>query len=259
MIKKCIIPASGRGTDWSPVSEFVPKEMLPLLNYPVIHYIFQEAFRSGFNQIAIVMTYDKEIIRNYIYKNFGDFIQHGLTLEFIYQEEAMGEGDAILTCEHFIQGEPFCVIIPDDIFFFHSLPLVKLKDIYEQEAKPSAVLGLVPVDRDCADDYPSFNFQKKSHHIYVINKLYSGKEEDIKNASSYKNSLRIAGRYILDPLVFEYLTDMKRVEKEITVEHLFRNMLDNGETFLASHIKDQCFNIGNIEGFVKANHTFFYF
>ncbi|MEQ8172634.1 MAG: hypothetical protein ABRQ38_27370, partial [Candidatus Eremiobacterota bacterium] len=110
-----------------------------------------------------------------------------------------------------------------------------------------------------ADDYPSFNFQKKSHHIYVINKLYSGKEEDIKNASSYKNSLRIAGRYILDPLVFEYLTDMKRVEKEITVEHLFRNMLDNGETFLASHIKDQCFNIGNIEGFVKANHTFFYF
>ncbi len=259
MIKKCIIPASGRGTVWSPVSEFVPKEMLPLLNYPVIHYTFQEAFRSGLNQIAIVITYDKEIIRNYIYKNFGDFIQHGLTLEFIYQEEAMGEGDAILTCEHFVQGEPFCVIIPDDIFFFHSLPLVKLKDIYEHEAKSSAILGLVSVDKDSAGDYPYFNFQKKSHHIYTINKLYSGKEEDIKNTSSYKNSLRIAGRYILDPLVFEYLTELKRVERQITVDHLFMNMLDKGERFLASHIKDPCFNIGNIEGFVKANHTFFYF
>jgi len=259
MIKKCIIPASGRGADWAPVSEFVPKEMLPLMNYPVIHYTFQEAFRSGFNQIAIVITYDKEIIRNYIYKNFGDFIQHGLTLEFIYQEEATGEGDALLTCEHFIQGEPFCVIIPDDIFFFHSLPLVKLKDIYQQEGNPSAVLGLVSVDKDCLSDYRAFNFQKKSHHVCTINKLYSRKEEDIKSASSYKNSLRIAGRYILAPMVFEYLADMKRTEGEISLEHLFSNMLNKGEIFLGSQIKEQCFNVGNIEGFVKANHTFFYF
>ena len=257
MIKKCIIPASGRGTNWSPVSEFVPNEMLPILNYPVIHYTFQEAIRSGFNQIAIVITYDKEVIRNYIYKNFGDFIQHGLTLEFIYQEEAMGDGDAILTCEHFIQGEPFCVIIPDDIFFFHSLPAVKLKDIYEQGEKTSVVSGIVAADKDSLSDYPSFDFQKKSPHIYTINKLYS--EEGRKNSLSYKHSLRIAGRYILDPLVFEYLTDMKRTEREITVEELLNTMLNNGEIFLGSQIKEQCFNVSNIEGFVKANHTFFYF
>ncbi|HPZ07779.1 MAG TPA: sugar phosphate nucleotidyltransferase [Candidatus Eremiobacteraeota bacterium] len=261
MIKKCIIPAAGKGSSWQPISEFVPKEMFPLLNYPVIHYTFQEAFRSGLNQIAIVITYDKEIIRNYLYRNFGDFMEQGLTVEFVYQEDAFGLGDAILQCEHFVQGEPFVVLIPDDVFFFHCFPIVKLVDAYAQEEDIGSLLGLISVEKDLLRYYTGFNLQKKSPQLYSINKFYSKDDVDVKISSSYKNSLRIVGRYVLSSIVFEYLHEIKNEfnEADFSEIKLFENMVIGGEKVLGTILKDICFDVGTLHGYVRANDTFFYY
>lgn len=260
MLKKCIIPVIARGDNWNPIGEYVPKEMFPVLQYPVIHYIFQEAFRSGLNEIAIVITYEKEIIKDYLYSKFSGFIGKGFTLEFIYQEEALGPGNAIMECESFIQGEPFAVVIPDDLYFFQSFPLIRLIDIYKQ-VNPCTLLSLSAADRDSLCNYGFFNLQKKTSDLYTISKFFPGNEGEINSSSSYRSSLRIVGRYILPPSIFDYLREIKSTltQPAITEEILFEFMLNKGEKIYGTEIKDRSFDIGTLEGFVKANNTFFNF
>jgi len=261
MINKCIIPVINRGDKWLPISEFIPGAMFPIMNYPLIHYTFQEVFRSGLNKIAIVITSDKEIIRDYIYSKFSGFIGKGFTLEFIYQEESSGTGNAIMECKDFIQDEPFAVVLPEDLYFFQSFPLTGLMDVYSENEKISSVLALTEVNKDFLDDYPCFNLQKKSENLYIFKEIFSLKDGPVINSSSYKNSLRMVGRYIFSPAVLEYLQKIKKLfpEARIDEDRLFNFMLENQEKIYGVIIKDKCFDISRIGDFVTANHTFYNF
>ena len=261
MIKKCIIPIVARGDNWLPISEFVAKEMFPIMNYPLIHYTFQEVFRSGLNKIAIVITYDKEVIREYLYNRFSGFIGKGFTLEFIYQEQSYSVGEAILECEHFIQEEPFAVVLPDDLFFFQSFPLIKLMDTYMQINNSSPVLALSAVDKNSLDSYSSFNLQKKNSHIYRISKFFNKEDGIVSTSSSYRNSLRTVGRYVFPPEIFEYLHKLKAESPDSELnEELFLNFfLENGKKVFGCLLNDRCFDVGTVKGFVEANHKFYNF
>ena len=131
-IRKAVIPAAGLGTRFLPVTKSVPKELLPILDKPMLQYVVEEAAEAGIEQVIIVTSVGKESIASY-FQPQPDLVRHladsgadellekvvhatGLAeVSFVIQEKPIGLGHAVLTAREVVAGEPFVVILPDDI------------------------------------------------------------------------------------------------------------------------------------------------
>ena len=131
-ITKAVIPAAGLGTRFLPATKAVPKEMLPLVDRPMLHYVVEEAVKSGIDHIIIVTSSEKHSIESYfdinrelkrILKEKGDYasleelntIESMADITYIRQKDQLGLGHAILSTMKVVGQEPFCVLLPDDI------------------------------------------------------------------------------------------------------------------------------------------------
>ncbi|USK68334.1 UTP--glucose-1-phosphate uridylyltransferase GalU [Peribacillus asahii] len=216
-VRKAIIPAAGLGTRFLPATKAMPKEMLPIVDKPMIQYIVEEAIASGIEDIIIVTGKGKraiedhfdhsfELEQNLLQKSKFDLlekVQHSSKVEihYIRQKEPRGLGHAIWCARRFIGNEPFAVLLGDDIVK-SEVPCLK-QIINHHEETSSSVLGIQEVPEDQIQRYGIIDPIERVGRKIRIGSLV---EKPEKNAPS---NLAIMGRYVLTPEIFTHLEKQK--------------------------------------------------
>ena len=219
-IKKAVIPAAGFGTRFLPVTKATPKEMLPIVDKPTIQYIVEEALASGIEEILIISGHAKRAIEDHFdsapalereleEKGKDDLLAivretADINVHYIRQKKMRGLGDAILCAKSFMAGEPFAVLLGDDVVYADATKgqqpaLRQLIDIYD--AYGGSVLG-------CQQVAP----EKVSSYGIVAGKEIAGskllKVSDMiekPELSEAPSNIAVLGRYIISPTIFELL------------------------------------------------------
>lgn len=228
-IRKAVIPAAGYGTRFLPATKAQPKEMLTVIDKPLIQYSVEEAVESGINKIAVITSRGKSSMEDHFDRNpeLEQFLQEKGKIEFLHeinrltnladffyirQHEALGLGHAILMAEDFIGSEPFAVLLPDDIY---DCPVPCTKQLVEAaEELKASVIVLGRVGEEGTKKYGIIKPEQISERVFRI-------EDMIEKPGPEKafSDLAIIGRYVFTPEIFDAIKKTKpdkRGEIQIT-------------------------------------------
>lgn len=214
-IKKAVITAGGWGTRFLPITKSQPKEMLPLLDKPLIQYAVEESVSCGAELVVIVTSLGKKAIEDHFDRNAelemvleqkedNELLQKIRRLSnmvdicYVRQKTQLGLGHAVLTAKKVVGKEPFMLILPDDLFEHHDLLLRQMIQINEQYN--SNVIALRRVSEDQINRYGIVDPKKVDEHIYELRGFMEKPTPD-----KAPSNLAIMGRYVLMPDVFEAL------------------------------------------------------
>ena len=266
MIKKCLFPAAGYGTRFLPATKSMPKEMLPVVNKPLIQYGVEEAIDAGLTNMAIVtgrgkrsmedhfdVSYELEHqIRGTDKEDYLEEIRHIMdtsTFSYTRQIEMKGLGHAILTGETLIGDEPFAVILADDLCLVEEGDgvLAQMVKLYRQFRCSIVAVEEVPMDE--VHKYGVIEGDMIRDDIYQIKTMIE--KPSIEDAPS---NLAIIGRYILTPDIFEILKNTTAgVGGEIQITDALMKQAQDG-CVLAYKFKGKRFDCGSIAGFIDATN-----
>ncbi len=214
-VRKAVITAAGWGTRFLPITRSQPKEMLPLVDKPLIQYCVEEAVSSGIEQIILITALGKRAIEDYFDRSFElEYVleQKGETkllqemrelsslvdICYIRQKEQLGLGHAILTAKGVITEEPFAVLLPDDIIDSEVPVLKQMIEVYEQYK--TNVVAVEPISSEQTIKYGIIEPKRISGHIYQVLSLAEKPEP-----AEAPSNLGVVGRYILMPQIFDAL------------------------------------------------------
>jgi UTP--glucose-1-phosphate uridylyltransferase len=221
-VRKAVFPAAGLGTRFLPATKAQPKEMLPLVDKPVIQYGVEEAMASGCDQIIIITGRGKQAIEDHfdvsyelekmleergktdllkIVREISDMIH----VAYVRQKEAMGLGHAVLMARELVGNEPFAVLLADDVIDANPPCLKQMVDVFNE--KQCSVIATQIVEGEAISAYGVLDVKPVSGgdgRLYEI--LNMVEKPKLKDAPSNK---AIIGRYILTPTVFETLSETK--------------------------------------------------
>jgi UTP--glucose-1-phosphate uridylyltransferase len=214
-IRKAVITAGGWGTRFLPITRSQPKEMLPLINKPLIHYTVEEAINSGITQVILVTALGKNAIEDYFDRSFEleyfleqkgeiELLQEMRELSslvnvcYIRQKEQLGLGHAVLATKDVIADEPFALLLPDDIIDSKVPALKQLIEVYEQYR--TNVIAIERVKKQDTVKYGIIEPKEISSRLYEVLSLVEKPEPE-----AAPSNLGIVGRYILTPQIFEAL------------------------------------------------------
>jgi len=271
-INKCLFPAAGYGTRFLPATKAMPKEMLPIVNKPLIEYGVEEAMEAGMTQIGFITGRGKRAIADHFDTNYelekeiegtgkekyltdiraviekGDFM-------FMRQREMLGLGHAILTGEPMIGNEPFGVILADDLCAKpegEDLPraMGQLAELYKRYR--CSIVAIIEVPMEDISSYGVISGKEIDDGVYSIDSMVEKpKPEDAPS------NLAIIGRYLLTPDIFEYIRNTKPGKNgEVQITDALMNMAKDKQV-LAVKFKGERFDCGSVEGFVEATQHFF--
>ena len=211
-IRKAVITAGGWGTRFLPVTRSQPKEMLPLINKPLIHYAVEEVIDSGIEQIILVTALGKNAIENYFDRAFeleyfleqrGESklfdemreLSNMVNICYIRQKEQLGLGHAILVTKSLVRGEPFAVLLPDDIIDSRVPALKQMIGIFEK--CNSSVVAVESLSREEITKYGVVEPKEVTERLSEVLSLV-----EKPTADEAPSNLGIVGRYILTPEIF---------------------------------------------------------
>ncbi|MDX2002409.1 MAG: UTP--glucose-1-phosphate uridylyltransferase [Chitinophagales bacterium] len=262
-ITKAVIPAAGLGTRLLPATKAQPKEMLVVIDKPVIQYVVEEAVQSGITDIAIIISDGKEVLREHftpdialeqLLEQKGKTVEleairalnHLANIQYIYQHEQKGLGDAILCAEDFIGKAPFAVLLGDTIIESKVPLTLELARVYAQHGSSTVSLQRVPMD--IAHRYGVFVGQQMGGGLYQAIALV---EKPPKGQSP--SDLVFSGRYVLTPDIFRHLRNTPPgVNNEIQLTDAMR--LQMQEAPLYGHVfNGRRHDVGNKLDFIKTN------
>lgn len=257
-ISKAIIPAAGLGTRLYPISRAIPKELFPIGNRSVIEYVIHEGVLSGLREFLIVISKEKEVIKDYILKlqTEGKFLHNTIEPEldirfnFIYQKMPTGLGDAILISRKFTSDKPFAVLLPDNIYPDNPPATAQLIDTFEAHESP--VLGTSLVSEELEDMFEGsgrFDYEFLDSKELVIKKIYDKKTVFENSTSKKKFKYRGRGRYILAPDFYEHLEKMKPIDAGDYDEIPALQSLIKEKMVIARVIDGRTFDTGTPEGY----------
>ncbi len=266
MIKKAVFPAAGLGTRFLPLTKSSPKEMLPLVDKPLIHYCVEEAVLSGIENIIIITGMGKTAIEDYFDISLElerNLIKRGkkklakemrkisdlAEIFYVRQKETLGLGHAILCARSFVGQEAFAVILADDIIDAKIPVMRQMIQIYNRMKAP--VLAVERVPREKVSSYGIIKGEKVSDGVYLIKDVV-----EKPPASRAPSNLGIIGRYILTPEIFDILDNTRPGKMgEIQLTDAIRVLL-NERSIYAYEITGERYDCGDKAGFIKANLAF---
>ena len=212
-VRKAVIPAAGFGTRFLPATKSQPKEMLAVVDKPLIQYCVEEAVQAGLDHIAVIISRGKFSIEDYFDRSpeLEQFLEEKGKLDllkevqrisdlaefcFIRQKKALGLGHAILMAEDYVAGEPFAVLLPDDIFYCPQPCIRQIIDAYLELKHSVIVLGRV--DEEGTKKYGIIKPKQISDRVYQVEDMMEkpGPEKAFSD-------LGILGRYVFNPEIFE--------------------------------------------------------
>ena len=263
MIKKAILPVAGLGTRFLPATKAIPKEMLPIVDKPLIQYAVEEAIEVGINEIIFITSPEKFSIKNHFKKNkeietklvksgkndlamvVNPEIFSKVSFYYINQKKQNGLGDAIQHAESIIGNSPFAILLPDDLFISKKSCLQQLIDAYA--LNKSSAIAVNVIDRNNIHKYGVIKPKERTSEIIKI--------EDIvekPNANDAPSDLAVCGRYILNSSIFKHLKSVKPDKSdEIQLTDAIKSMLIEEEVYGVLYDGEK-FDCGSKEGFVHA-------
>jgi UTP--glucose-1-phosphate uridylyltransferase len=266
-IRKAVFPAAGLGTRFLPATKAQPKEMLPLVDKPVIQYVIEEAVASGIENIIIVTGRGKNAIEDHFdvafelertlaergqkdllkqVRSISDLIQ----ISYVRQKEPLGLGHAVLCARNLIGDEPFAVFLGDDIIDARTPVMRQMMSIFKR--RQSSLLAVEKIARERSRDYGVIAHDGRSRNsVYRVTDLVEKPAPE-----DAPSDLAIIGRYILTPEIFRHLEKTGPDAKgEIQLTNGLRSLLKK-QPIGAYQFKGKRFDTGNKLGFLKATVEF---
>jgi len=266
MIRKAVIPAAGFGTRFLPASKSQPKEMLPIVDTPVIQYVVEEAVASGITDILMIIGKGKRAIEEHFDRNFeleAELANKGKTEEleairrissladvhFVWQKELNGLGDAVFCARHHVGKEAFAVLLGDTLVESSEPVTKQLIDAYHRYGE--SVVALEEVERSKVDRYGVIDGKNIEENIYCVKDFVE--KPSVKEAPS---NLAIAGRYVLTGDIFDFIGQAGRGKNnEIQLTDAMRLMLQRRAIY-GLRFSGCRYDIGNRLDFIKTNIIF---
>ena len=262
-INKAVFPAAGLGTRFLPATKAQPKEMLPVVDKPIIQYAVEEAVNSGIDEIIIVTGRNKRAIEDhfdisfeleYFLQKKGELellrqvreISELATVYYIRQKEPLGLGHAVLVTKELVKNEPFAVILSDDLIVSDVPCMKQMIEIYERYK--CSVIAVERVPKDEVKNYGVIAGKKIDEGIYQVTDLVE--KPSVEEAPS---DLAIVGRYILTPEIFPMLEKVKPGRGgEIQLTDGLKMLLEK-EAIYAYEFKGKRYDTGSKLGFLIAS------
>ncbi len=267
MIKKAVIPAAGYGTRFLPVTKSSPKEMIPIVDTPVIQYVVEEAVASGITDILMIIGKGKRAIEehfdrspileeslikkeNYEMLEKIRSISNLANIHFIWQKEMNGLGDAILHAKYHVNNEPFVILLGDTLVESPDGPVTKqLIDVYNETK--SSVIALEEVKPELVSRYGIIDGTPFNEKVLKANDWIE--KPSIEEAPS---NLAVASRYLFTPEIFYYLENTPTGKNnEIQLTDAMRQMVKTHPMY-GMKFNGKRYDIGDKLGFIKTNIEF---
>lgn len=261
-IKKAVFPVAGMGTRFLPATKASPKEMLPIVDKPLIQYAVEEAVAAGCTEMVFVTGRNKRSIEDHFDKAYEleteleqrnkdkllehvkDILPPEITCLYIRQAEALGLGHAVLCARAAVGDNPFAVILADDLIDAPQGALKQMVDIYNQTG--NSVLGVETVDPSQTGSYGIVEVENLKNYKRITNIVEKPKPEEAPS------NLAVVGRYILTPRIFDLLTNLPRgAGNEIQLTDGIARLLDH-EFVLAHAFEGTRYDCGSKLGYLEA-------
>jgi UTP--glucose-1-phosphate uridylyltransferase len=270
-VRKAVFPAAGLGTRFLPATKAQPKEMLPLVDKPIIQYGVEEALAAGCDQIIIITGRGKTAIEDHfdvsyelekmleergkmellsIVRQISDMIH----VAYVRQKEAMGLGHAVLMARELVGNEPFAVLLADDVIDAKTPCLKQMIDVFDESQ--CSIIATQEVDGPAISSYGVLDAQK-------IEGNFGGRAFDVRSLvekpkrEDAPSNLAIIGRYILTPTIFETLERTPLgAGGELQLTDGLRGLLSAGEKIYGYTFEGKRHDAGDKLGFLKATVEF---
>jgi UTP--glucose-1-phosphate uridylyltransferase len=270
-VRKAVFPAAGLGTRFLPATKAQPKEMLPVVDKPLIQYGVEEAMHSGIQNIIIVTGRGKSSIEDHFdvsfeleqlleSKNKGDMlsmvrgISDMIDISYVRQKEALGLGHAVLRAKELVGHEPFAVILSDDIIASETPCVRQLLDVYEYYG--ASVLALMEVPKEQISAYGVVDAELiadngRQNRLFRIRNMV-----EKPKAAEAPSNLAIIGRYVLTPEIFACIENIQPGSGgEIQLTDALKYMLRNRPIY-GLKFEGKRYDAGDKLGFLKATVEF---
>ena len=263
-ITKCLFPAAGYGTRFLPATKAMPKEMLPIVNKPLIQYGVEEAIEAGLTDIGVISGRGKRAIEDHFDISYE--LEHQIagtsnelllkdirttisncTFSYTRQKEMLGLGHAILTGEVLVGNNPFAVLLADDFCNNDPGVLKQMVDLYEKHE--CSIVAIEEIRSDQAEIYGIIEGEEIEHNLFRVTSMVE--KPSPANAPS---NLAIIGRYILTPTIFKYIRELApSAGRELQITDAINEQAKD-EKVLGYKFKGLRFDCGGIEGYVNATN-----
>lgn len=267
MIRKAVIPAAGFGTRFLPFTKAVPKEMIPLVDKPVIQYVIEEAAAAGITDILIIVSTGKIAIQDHFNPDAGlearleangknelleelRSINELANIHYVYQQELKGLGDAVLCAENFVGNEPFAILLGDTVLSSDDKPVIsQLLAAHEQTNSSIVALEEVPWEKTAR--YGVIDGKSDDETLYKVDAFVEKPAPE-----DAPSNLVIASRYVFNPEIFDYLAKTPRGKgNEIQLTDAMRLMLEE-QAMYGYKFNGKRHDIGNKLDFIKSTIEF---
>ena len=269
MLQTCIFPAAGYGTRFLPATKTLPKEMLPILTKPLIHYGVDEALEAKMSNMGFVTGRGKRALEDYFDISYE--LEHQIagtkkeyllndtrklinncTFTFTRQNEMKGLGDAVLKAKHLTSDEAFGVILADDLCVNEDGINVMAQMVKIYEKYRCTIVAVMEVEKDQVSNYGVINGNFVEDDLIMVNSMIE--KPSIEDTPS---NLAIIGRYILTPDIFGILENTKAGKNgEVQLTDALLAQATNNMV-LAYKFKGKRFDCGSVDGFVEATNYFY--
>lgn len=263
VVRKAVVPVAGFGTRFLPVTKSVPKNMIPVLDHPAVHYAVAEAAEAGISEIVFVVSRNQETVERYFQPNReletsldgrGDpgraeemrAIANMVKVSSVLQERQLGLGHAVLTARDQIGDEPFAVFLPDDIIWAKKPTIAEM--ISQFQSHGANVIAVKEVPDEAVPFLGIVDGRPVSDREYAVSALVE--KPKLEDAPS---NLAIIGRYVLSPKVFDLLQGVEPgALGEIQLTDAIKGMID-GPGVRAYRFPGRHFDVGTPAGLLKAS------
>ena len=263
-IKKAVFPVAGLGTRFIPATKAMAKEMLPVVDKPIIQYAVEEAFAAGIEQIIFVTGRGKKALEDHFDRSYE--IEHVLkqkgkedllmqiqelvpktgTIIYTRQHEPLGLGHAIWCARDIVGDEPFAVLLADDLIQTDKPVLSEMVKIFDRLR--ASMAAVMEIEKDQTDKYGILDAQEVEKNIFKINDMVEKPSPD-----KAPSNLAIVGRYILTPKIFEFLGKKEKgAGGEIQLTDAMKTLLKE-QPIYGYKFNGQRFDCGDKAGFQMAN------
>jgi len=263
-VTKAVFPVAGMGTRFLPATKANPKEMLPIVDKPLIQYAAEEAIAAGIKELIFVTSSSKRAIEDHFDKNYEleseltkrdkqellklvrDVVPEGVSCAYVRQPEALGLGHAVLCAKPVVGNDPFAVILADDLIDGHGKScLGQMVDLFlEQQC---SVLGVEEVDKSETASYGIVSPVRIRERLSEVKGIV-----EKPHPTEAPSTLAVVGRYILTPRIFELLEKTERgAGGEIQLTDAIAALL-NEQKILAYEFDGVRYDCGSKLGYLKA-------
>ncbi|HYG13994.1 MAG TPA: UTP--glucose-1-phosphate uridylyltransferase GalU [Methylophilaceae bacterium] len=263
-ITKAVFPVAGLGTRFLPATKASPKEMLPIVDKPLIQYAAEEAIAAGATELIFITGRNKRSIPDHFDKSYEleaeleassktkmldavrSILPKGITCVYIRQAEALGLGHAVLCAKRVVGNEPFSVILADDLIDGNPPVLQQMAELYEQQQ--SSILGVEDVLPAETASYGIVDATVISANVSQLKGIVEKPQPE-----DAPSTLAVVGRYILTPRIFDCLENIKPGKGgEIQLTDAIAALMQY-EKVLAYRFQGKRYDCGSKLGYVKAN------